>query len=50
MIEKDDCLSFESDEEFEDFCIAPFADVKKDEKGNYFYKGDYSDIYKKKHR
>ncbi len=47
MIEKDNRLLFESDEEFENFCVATFVVVKQDEKGNCFIEGDYSDMYKK---
>ena len=34
---------FESDAEFEDFCIAPYITVKT---GDTSYHGDYSDLYK----
>ena len=36
-------IYFESDEEFEDFCIAPYISVKT---GDTSYNGDYSDLYK----
>lgn len=44
---KDNILYFESDEEFTDFCIAPYAEIKKSENGNLYVAGDYSDEYKK---
>ncbi len=40
-------IFFDSDAEFEDFSIAPVGVVTRDEKGNYFFGGDYSDLYKK---
>ena len=43
---KDNIVFFESDDEFTDFCVAPFAKVKTDEDGQSYYKGDYSDMYK----
>ncbi len=43
----DDILFFESDEEFTDFCVALFAEIKKSENGDFFVIGDYSDEYKK---
>ena len=43
----DDILFFESDEEFTDFCVAPFAEIKKSENGDFYVVGDYSDEYKK---
>ena len=43
----DDILFFESDEEFTDFCVAPFAEIKKSENGGFYVVGDYSDEYKK---
>ena len=36
-------IYFESDAEFEDFCIAPYITVKT---GDTYYHGDYSDLYK----
>lgn len=39
-------ILFESDEEFEDFCVAPYASIKQSDKGTNYCAGDYSDIYK----
>ena len=45
---RDNVILFESDEEFTDFCVAPYAQVITDEKGNREgYKSDYSEMYKK---
>ena len=38
---------FESDDEFADFCVAPYAVIKQSESGVYYYHGEYSDLYKK---
>ena len=38
---------FESDAEFEEFCIAPYATIERSESGTLYVKGDYSDMYKK---
>ena len=38
---------FESDDEFTDFCIAPYAVVKRSSDGTLFVEGQYSDMYKK---
>lgn len=38
---------FESDDEFTDFCIAPYAVVKRLSDGTPFVEGQYSDMYKK---
>ena len=38
-------IYFESDEEFEDFCIAPYATIEQD--GVPTIKGSLSDMYKK---
>ena len=43
---KDNIVFFESDEEFTDFCVAPYARLK-DEDGVVYYKGEYSEMYKK---
>jgi hypothetical protein len=43
----DDILFFESDEEFTDFCVASFAEIKESENGDIYVVGDYSDEYKK---
>lgn len=40
-------MYFESDEEFTDFCVAPFAVVKRSENGTLYYEGGYSENYKK---
>jgi hypothetical protein len=42
----DNIIYFESDEEFEDFCVAPYATIKQSENGTNYCAGDYSDIYK----
>lgn len=42
----DNIIYFESDEDFEDFCVAPYATIKQSEKGTSYCAGDYSDIYK----
>ena len=44
---KSNVLYFESDEEFTDFCVAPFAVVKRSEDGTLYYEGEYSEEYKK---
>lgn len=41
LINKNQVLFFETDEEFEDFAVAPYAVVNSE-----CYKGDYSDAYK----
>ena len=43
----DNKVYFESDAEFEDFCIAPYATIERSESGTLYVKGDYSDMYKK---
>lgn len=43
----DNAIIFESDEEFEDFCVAPYAVIEQSEKGTRFIKGDFSEQYKK---
>jgi hypothetical protein len=40
-------IFFESDDEFTDFCIAPYAVVKRSSDGTLFVEGQYSDMYKK---
>lgn len=44
--EVNNTIFFESDEEFEDFCVAPYATIKQSENGTSYCAGDYSDIYK----
>lgn len=44
---KSNILFFENDDEFADFCIAPYAIVKISEKGNPYYEGEFSEIYLK---
>lgn len=44
---KKNIISFDSDKEFEDFCIAPYAAVKRSANGTLFVEGQYSDMYKK---
>ena len=46
MEERDNMLFFESDEDFEDFCIAPYAVIKMKEDGRPVICFDYSDLYK----
>ena len=38
-------IFFKSDDEFTDFCVAPYAVVKQSEKGTYYVEGEYSDEY-----
>ena len=42
---KKNIISFDSDKEFEDFCIAPFGVIEYDQSGLPFWKGLYSDQY-----
>ena len=42
---KDNTKYFNSDAEFEDFCVAPYAVVKQSERGGLYYTGEYSDEY-----
>jgi hypothetical protein len=44
---KSNILFFENDDEFADFCIAPYAIVKISEKGNIDYEGEFSEMYLK---
>lgn len=44
---KKNIISFDSDKEFEDFCIASYAAVKRSANGTLFVEGQYSDMYKK---
>ena len=46
METKGNIIYFESDQEFEDFCVAPYAEVKQSENGPLYIQGDYSDLYK----
>lgn len=39
-------IFFESETEFEDFCVAPYASIKQSDRGTNYCAGDYSDIYK----
>ena len=36
---------FNSDTEFEDFCVAPYAIIKETESGVLYYTGEYSEEY-----
>ena len=45
MIEKDYLLYFESDDEFADFCVAPYAEIVMLEDGTLTYRGNYSEMY-----
>jgi len=47
MTEEENNIFFESDEEFTDFCIAPYAVVKRSADGKPSVEGQYSDMYKK---
>ena len=44
---EDNLMYFDSDEEFTNFCVAPFAVIKRSEDGAPYYDGEYSDEYKK---
>ena len=44
---KKNIISFDSDKEIEDFCIASYAAVKRSANGTLFVEGQYSDMYKK---
>lgn len=46
-LETSNVMCFESNEEFADFCVAPFAVVKRSENGTLYYEGEYSEVYKK---
>lgn len=41
-----DTVYFQSDDEFTDFCLAPYAVVKDSGNGNMLVYGEYSDLYK----
>ena len=45
--EKDNIMYFDSDEDFTNFCVAPFAVIKRSEDGAPYYEGEYSEEYKK---
>ena len=45
MEESNNTIYFESDDEFTEFCVAPYAVVKQSEKGTYYVEGEYSDEY-----
>ena len=47
MTEEKNIVFFESDDEFTDFCIAPYAVVKRSSDGTLSVEGQYSDMYKK---
>ena len=40
-----DEIHFKSDDEFTDFCVAPYAVVKESPKGTLYYEGEYSQAY-----
>ena len=42
---KDNIKYFNSDAEFEDFCVAPYAVIKETESGALYYTGEYSEEY-----
>lgn len=43
---KNGIMYFESDEEFTDFCVAPYATIQRMSDGTLYVDGDYSDEYK----
>ena len=45
METKENFIYFESDEEFEDFCVAPYGVIEYSQTGSPFWKGQYSDQY-----
>lgn len=45
MKDIDNTLFFDSDDEFADFCVAPYAEVKEDARGRLYVEGKYSDMY-----
>ena len=47
MTEANNTIYFESDEEFADFCLAPYAVLIETKSGSPTYTGVYSDEYKK---
>lgn len=40
-------ITFTSDEEFTDFCVAPYAELERSKTGTLYYVGVYSEAYKK---
>ncbi|MBR5036430.1 MAG: hypothetical protein IKX69_04510 [Prevotella sp.] len=40
-------MYFESDKEFTDFCVAPYAEIVRPENGSPYFEGRYSDEYLK---
>ena len=40
-----DEIHFKSDDEFTDFCVAPYAVVKESPQGTLYYEGEYSQAY-----
>ena len=40
-------IQFNNDDEFADFCVAPYAEIKGNEKEGFYVGGDYSEEYKK---
>ena len=42
-----DKIYFDSDDEFTDFCVKPYATVAYLQNGSPYIKGDYSDEYKR---
>ena len=43
---EDSIIAFESDDEFTDCCVAPYAYIKRDDNGTFYTHGDYSEEYK----
>lgn len=44
LIHQDE-IHFKSDDEFTDFCVAPYAMVKESPQGTLYYDGEYSQAY-----
>jgi len=41
----EDEIHFKTDDEFIDFCVAPYAVVKESPQGTLYYEGEYSQAY-----
>ena len=44
---KENTIFFESDDEFTDFCVAPYAEILRSDNGSPNFEGRYSDEYLK---
>lgn len=42
---KNNVIYFDTDEEFTDFCLAPYAIIEQTDNGILYYTGEYSDEY-----